>query len=168
MASFIPNVDLTILKKFFGGVEGRGSFLVSDTISPILEIQDIALFQRRDTRQFSGAITTVGAIGHVSLTVDAGEFWLIHYLSVVTDILDADQAVTVQLYVRPPGVAFRARLLVPVVIGNSEQGGIGAAFGRPLIIPSGTVFGAASNAITVGGAGAITLEVVANISRVTT
>ena len=164
MAAFIPNVDLTVLKKFFGATEQPGAFVVSDTISPILEIQDIALFQSREIVQTTTFKTLVGQ--SIDLTVDEGEFWLIHYTGMFTDALDADQSINVQLFVSPPGFVGKARLLVPVVIGNSEQGGIGAAFGRPLILPSSAIFGAAINGIVVGAAGSIPLTIVANISRV--
>ena len=164
MGAFIPNVDLTVLKKFFGGVEGPGSFVVGDTISPILEIQDIALFQRRDL--LTDALNLSAVNSPVQFTVDAGQFWLVHYLSFTTDTLDADQTISVQLFVREPGVAALGRLLVPVAIGNSEVGGVGAAFGRPLILRSGTVFGGVINGITVGAAGAIAMSLIANISRV--
>ena len=168
MAAFIPNVDLTVLKKFFGGIEGPGSFVVSDTISPILEIQDIALLARRDVL-FTTVTTFTSVNQSIIRTVDEGEFWLIHYLSVTTDALDADQTITVQLFVQPPIIApVFGRLLVPSAIGNSEAGGIGAAFGRPLILPSGTVFGAVVNQITVGAAGIVRLDLIANISRVKT
>jgi len=167
MGAFIPNVDLTVIKKFFGGVEGPGAFVVSDTISPILEIQDIALFQRRDVVEaLNFAVSSVASV--ISLTVDAGQFWLIHYLATNTDILDADQAISIQLFVREPSVNPLGRLLVPTAVGNSEQGGIGAAFGRPLILRSGTQFGAVVNGITVGAAGSIRLDMAANISRVNT
>jgi len=164
MTAFIPNVDLTVLKKFFGATEQPGVFLVSDIITPILEIQDIALFQSREIRQASAVKVNVG--DSVQLTVAAGEFWLVHYVGINTDTLDADQAITLQLFVSPPGFTPFARLLVPVVTGNSQQGGIGAAFGRPLIVQAGTAFGAAINAITVGAAGSISMNIVANISRV--
>jgi len=167
MGAFIPNVDLTVLKKFFGGVEGLGSFVVGDTISPILEIQDIALFQRRET--LTKLVATISVVNQaVDFTVDAGEFWLIHFLSVTTDVLDADQTVIVQLFVRPPGTSPFGRLLVPSSIGNNEQGGIGAAFGRPLILPSGARFGAVSNQITGGVAGNVKFDLLANIHRVNT
>jgi len=166
MGSFIPNIDLTVLKKFFGGVEGRGSFIVSDTVSPILEIQDIALFQRRETLLTFDGRSLVGQT--TDFTVDPGEFWLIHYLAATTETLDADQAVTLQLEVSPVGIGRLFRILVPVTIGNSEQGGIGAAFGRPLILQSAVQFGVAINAITVGAAGSLRVDLAANISRVNT
>ena len=166
MGAFIPNVDLTVIKKFFGGVEGPGSFVVSDTVSPILEIQDIALFQRREILKRTLTVNAVN--GFVDRTVEAGEFWLIHYVSVTTDVLDADQTINIQLFSQEPGVGNLGRLLVPSSIGNSEAGGIGAAFGRPLILRSGARFGAAVNAITVGAAGSITLVLGTSITRVNT
>ena len=167
MTAFIPNVDLTGLKKFFGAPEQPGPFFVSDTISPILEIQDIALFQRRETLTLVNG--SFGSVGQVhSFTVDAGQFWLVHYIAMTTDVLDADQSVTVQLFVIPTGVGSSLRLLVPVSIGNSGAGGIGAAFGRPLILPSGATFGVAINAIDPGAATAIRFDTSTNIHRVST
>ena len=166
MGAFIPNVDLTVIKKFFGGVEGPGAFVVGDTISPILEIQDIALFQRRDLVETTVNVSAIGGV--IGQVVDPGEFWLVHYVGIITDVLDADQTITMQLFVEEPAARARIRLLVPTSIGNSEQGGIGAAFGRPLILRSGTRFGAAANAITIGAAGNVAVELAANISRVRT
>ena len=166
MAAFIPNVDLTVIKKFLGGVEGPGSFVVSDTISPILEIQDIALFQRREIVSGGGTASAVNIT--ISQTVPAGQFWLVHYISSATDALDADQSITIQLFVRSVGLSTFSRILVPVTIGNSEAGGIGGAFGRPLILPSGFIFGLAVNAITVGAAGSVRIDFQAHISRVIT
>ena len=163
MGAFIPNIDLTVLKKFFGGVEGPGSFIVGDTISPIIEIQDIALLARRENLSVVNFPMTAVSIP-VQLIVPEGEFWLVHYIAMTTDVLDADQAVTVQLFIRQTNI--NGRVLVPTTTGNSEQGGIGAAFGRPLILSSLARFGIIINAITVGAAGNIRADMYANISRV--
>ena len=166
MAQFTPNVDLTVIKRLFGAVQQPGGFIVSDVISPVIEVQDIALFARREFVTFFSTLFSLNA--PTTTVVPQGEFWLVHFITMDTDILDGDQAIAFQLVILPAGQATRDfRIGPPSSVAANEAGGIGQAFTPPLILPAGTTFGVVANQITVGAGGSIAVGVNSQITRIT-
>ena len=165
MAQFTPNVDLTVIKRLFGAVQQPGGFIVSNVISPVIEVQDIALFARREFIVFFSTLFSLNA--PTTTQIPDGEFWQLHYITMDTDILDGDQAITFQLVILPAGQATRDfRMGPPSSVAANEAGGIGQAFSPPLILPSGTTFGVVANQVTVGAGGSIAVGVSSQITRI--
>jgi len=165
MTAFTPNVDLTAIKRLFGAVEQPGGFVVSDIISPVIEIQDLALMQRREVIRFFSNLSVVSGV--VGTTVPDGEFWLVHLVTTQTDILDADQALLLQLMLIFAGSGATFRYDQPVSVAALEAGGVGRVFAPPMILPPQTLFGVVANGITPGASGSIALALTIQLTRVT-
>lgn len=168
MTAFIPNVDLTVIKRLFGAVEQPGGFIVNDVISPVIEIQDLALMQRRESLTVFGNLTTTGT--QVTVQVNDDQIWLVHLIGTETDGLDADQSVTMQLMINLPGaLSFtRFRFEEPVSVTSLFEGGVGKIFPKPLILPSGSVVGVTANEVAAGASGIIATALNLQITRIPT
>lgn len=172
---FIPNVNLTSIKRLFGAVEQPGSFLVADQIVPTYDVGNVGLSERREWTFGSNNVSSPN--GFVSKQVPAGEFWIVHMFQGATDTLDSDQAIKLQLAIRGRGAV--GTLPSPVTrIGQpveatgsaapSELTGVGQTFQPPLILDTGTDFGVVVNRLTVGAAGAISVSLAVQITRIRT
>ena len=166
MGAFTPNVDLTSIKRLFGAVEQPGGFIVSDLISPVIEIQNLALMQRRE---HINAFSSFGAVGAViGEFVPEGEFWLVHSIVTDTDVLDADQALQYSLLLIPPtSSSSHFRYDQPVSINPSSEGGLGRIFEPPLILGPRMLIGMVANEITPGVAGVIAMGQSVTFTRIT-
>lgn len=153
MAAFTPNVDLTVIKRLFGAVQQPGGFVVGDIIAPVIEIQTMALMQRREFLEVFSNFSVVNSA--VTTQVTPGEFWQVHLFMSRTDVLDADQSITMSLVISFPGGVNNMRLGLPITVNASSAGGVGNIFPDPLILPAGATIGTISNEIVVGAGGSI-------------
>jgi len=164
MTAFTPNVDLTVIKRLFGAVEQPGGFVVSDVISPVIEIQELSLMQRREVISASSNFSSVN--GTVSIPVPPGENWLTHYFASATSVLNADQSITIQMMVSMPGIVPGFRFDRPVDVPADSVAGVGRVFEKPLILPAGSTIGVRAGAIVVGAAGSIGFSVAVQFTRI--
>lgn len=152
---FFPNISLTPLKKLFRATEQPGAFVVGDVISPVMPLQDIIAVTSTTGVTQGGSVTGIGQ--GFGATVEEDEAWLVQSFASVTDVLDADQAVTLQGFIFHPGIGIR-NYGDPVVIGASTQGGWGKVFTPPMLLIPGQRLGVVVVDITVGAAGLIGLN----------
>jgi len=167
--AFFPNVDLTAIKRLFRSVEQPGPFIVTEVISPVIDIQKFIFMLQREWVNTFVVLTAVGQT--LTHTIPEGEQWLIHAIASSTDTLDADQTVSLQQFITPTNVGglgdTGTKYGRVVAVGNSEQGGSGQVFENIVIFPSGSVFGVAVNQLTIGVGGDVRLSLTALISRIT-
>ena len=100
--------------------------------------------------------TALGALpnsDYANVTVPAGELWNIKGVLAITDLLDADQAVTVAPHMTVRGVGFV--LANPVTIAASTLGHVTALLPRPILLQAGDDVAVRVNEITVGAGGNI-------------
>lgn len=166
---FFPQVDLTSVKRLFGSQEDRTQFVVSEFISPTLDIATLGLMHAREFVFDNQNAAAAGVFG--SFVVPDRQFWLIHLVSAASDVLDADQAATFQVAMRAPGGS--AILTSPITrLGSIESvpassvGGVGIQFNPGMLLPPNGEFGVVINTATLGAAGAIAFSVQAQITRI--
>lgn len=163
---FPPNVDLTSLRRLFRSPQRSPPFEISEIITPVIDITE---FSKMQSREFETNQVSVSVINEtVILEVPDDQYWLVHSLMSVTDLLDADQTITLQLVSIPVPVGAlvfgETRFGQPVSVPSLQQGGVGEVFDRPHIVVSRTRLGVAVNELT--GAANVRVGVVATITRV--
>lgn len=153
---FTPNVNLSLLKKLLAAQEQPGGFIVSDLILPVLEL---GLLAGADKLAVGRTATFAVTTGQTITVIVGSDYLLVHSLTSVTDILDADQSITLQGFLFGPDPLSTQNFGTPVVVGNSEQGGFGEIFSPPILLTPGTAIGVRVVGFVGGAAGTIAVDV---------
>ena len=146
--SFIPNISLTRLKQAFEAKEQPGNFAVSELIIPTYNMRDLAHIDR--TRVLGAIDASVGS--QSVFTIPEGEVHFVLSLSVNSDLMDADQAMSGNL-----GFFDTGNFLNPVKETLRESGAVvwadGIVFNPPLPMLPGYRIGFINGRITGGVVG---------------
>ena len=165
--AFIPNLDLTAIKRLFKGIEQPGPFVFGDIISPVTDITAIALLKQRESLAQQANVDTINV--PISRVVEQDQSWILHAILSNTDQLDADQAIELQPMIITPGSGLtvsQARFGDRVAVAASTFGGVGFILPTPFFLTPGQTVGVIANSITVGAAGNIGVGLQLIITRI--
>ena len=123
-----------------------------EAIFLVADIGDLLANDRQDLQNLTANVTAIG--NNVIIRPPVGEIWRMIAMSVESDNLDADQAITCVPWLTG---AVSLALGPEASAGNSEHLLAGFLFPTPVLVGPRDRLGAHVNAITVGAAGAIAL-----------
>ncbi len=132
-------------------------------LTPTLDLKGFFYASSRNAQLVTAAPAVVGQTGLI--TVPVGQIWALYTASFNTDVLDADQAISLNGVMRVQGIGF---FTPTVTVAASSRGAGTFQSGMPteMILRGGDSWEANVATITVGAAGAVTVSTAILLSRI--